>query len=235
MAAVFRKEFRGFFTGPIGYVVIAVLCAFAGYYFRMYNMYYSMSSLVGVYSSLFTITLLAAPLLTMRLFSEEKRQRTDQALLTAPGSLTGIVLGKYFAALLLYIIATSITLVFAIILAFQVSPDWMVLIGNYLGLQLVGGLIITIGIFISSLTESQVIAALGTLVVSIVLLNIDQLAAELSAIEWFYNAVTFLSISVRYNEFTSGLINYDSVLFFLSVQALFLFLTVRVLDSKRWR
>lgn len=235
MTAIFRKEFRGFFTGPIGYVVIALLFGFSGYFFRMYNMYYGMASLIGVYSSLFTITLLASPLLTMRLFSDEKRQRTDQALLTAPGSLTGIVLGKYFAALLLYVIGTAMTLVFAVILAFQVAPDWMVLIGNYVGLLLVGGLIIAIGTFISSLTESQVIAALGTLVVSIVLLNMDQLAAELSSIEWFYEAVMFLSISARYNEFTSGLINYDSILFFLSVQALFIFLTVRVLDSKRWR
>ena len=234
MSAIFKKEFHGFFTSPIGYVVIAAIFGISGYFFREYNLYYGMSSLIGVYSGLFTITLLSVPFLTMRLFSDEKRQRTDQALLTAPGSLTGIVLGKYFAALLLYVIATSITLVYAVILAFQVTPDWMVLIGNYVGLLLVGGLIITIGIFISCLTESQVIAALGTLVVSIVLLSIDQLAAELSAIEWFYNAIMFLSIRVRYNEFTSGLINYDSVLFFLSVQALFIFLTVRVLDSKRW-
>jgi len=235
MTAIFRKEFRSFFTSPIGYIVIAAVYFFAGMFFREYNLYYGMNNLNSVYSGLFTITLLASPLLTMRLFSEEKRQRTDQALLTAPGSLTGIVLGKFFAAILLYVIATAITLVFAIILAFKVSPDWMVLFGNYLGLLLVGGFIIAIGTFISSLTENQLIAALGTIVISILLMSIDMLAAEFSSVQWLYKAITFLSISVRYNEFTTGLINYDSVFFFLSVQALFLFLTVRVLDSKRWR
>ena len=95
MTAIFRKEFRGFFTSPIGYIVIAAIFGFSGYFFRMYNMYYGMANLIGVYSGLFTITLLSVPFLTMRLFSDEKRQRTDQALLTAPGSLTGIVLGKY--------------------------------------------------------------------------------------------------------------------------------------------
>ncbi len=235
MSAIFRKEFRGFFISPIGCIVIASMFGVAGFHFYLYNLYYGITSLVGVFSGLFSITLLAAPLLTMRLFSEEKRQRTDQALLTAPGSLTGIVVGKFLAALLLFIIAMSITLVFAVILAFKVSPDWSLLIGNYLGLLLVGGFIISIGTFISSLTESQLIAALGTIIISIVLLYMDVVAEEFSSFPLIYEAISFLSISLRFSEFTSGLVNYDSILYFLSIQALFLFLTVRVLDSKRWR
>ena len=235
MSAIFRKEFRSFFTSPIGCIVIAAVFAVAGFLFTMYNLYYGMANLTGVYSGLFVITLLATPLLTMRLFSEEKRQRTDQALLTAPGSLTGIVVGKFLAALLLFVIATSITLVYAVILAIKVSPDWSLLIGNYLGLLMVGGFIISIGTFISSLTESQLIAALGTIVISIAFLYMDAVAENLVAFPLIYEVITFLSISIRYGEFTSGLVNYDSILYFLSIQALFLFLTVRVLDSKRWR
>lgn len=234
MGAVFRREFRSFFTNPIGYVVLAALFAFSGFYFYIYNMVNGQSDLSGVFGGLFTMSLLALPFLTMRLFSEEKRQRTDQALLTAPTGLTGIVLGKFFAALLLFLIAISITLVYAVIIAFQVTPDWLLLFGNYIGLLLVGGLILSIGVFISSLTESQIIAALGTLAISLLLLSVNVLSSIFSSIMWITKVTAFLSISSRYGDLTSGLIQYDDILFFLSLQALFIFLTVRVLDSKRW-
>ena len=234
MGAVFRREFRTFFTNPIGYAVLAVLLCVSGYFFYGYNLVSGFASLSGVYGGLFTVSLLVIPFMTMRLFSEEKRQKTDQALLTAPTGLTGIVLGKFFAAMLLYTIGISITLVYAVIIAFQVTPDWAVIIGNYLGLLLVGGLIIAVGLLMSCLTESQVIAALGTLAVSLLLLSVDVFSNIFYSISWLSAVTNFLSISTRYQDFTSGLINYDNVLFFLSLQALFIFLTVRVLDSKRW-
>lgn len=234
MGAVFRREFRSYFTNPIGYVVLAVLFCVSGYFFYAYNLYSGMADLTGVYGGLFTVSLLAIPFLTMRSFSEEKRQKTDQALLTAPTGLTSIVVGKFLAAMLLFAIAISITLIYAIILAFQVTPDWMVLIGNYLGLLLVGGMIITIGLFISSLTESQVIAALGTMGISLLLLCVDMFSYIFYSVSWVTRITGFLSVSARYGDFTSGLIQYDNILFFLTMQALFIFLTVRVLDSKRW-
>lgn len=234
MSAVFRREFKAFFINPIGCVVMAVMFSVSGYFFFAFNMLSGSADLRGVFSSLFTIVMLAIPFLTMRLFSEEKRQKTDQALLTAPTSLTGIVMGKFFAALLLYTICISITLVFAVIIALQTTPDWLVIIGNYLGLLLVGGLIISIGLLISALTESQIIAALGTLAVSLLLMSVDMLSAIFSSITWVTKVTQFLSISMRYSDFTTGLIQYDNVIFFLTAQALFIFLTVRVLDSKRW-
>lgn len=234
MSAIFRREFKAFFTNPIGYVVMAVMFSVSGYFFFAFNMLSGSADLRGVFSSLFTIVLLAIPFLTMRLFSEEKRQKTDQALLTAPTSLTGIVIGKFFAALLLYTICISITLVFAVIIALQTTPDWLVIIGNYLGLLLVGGLVISVGLLISALTESQIIAALGTLAVSLLMMSVDMLSAIFGSITWVTKVTQFLSISMRYNDFTTGLIQYDNVIFFLTAQALFIFLTVRVLDSKRW-
>ena len=232
MTAIFKREFKSFFTSPIGYFVLAVLFAFSGYFFLLYNLMNLSSDLTGTYSGLFTIVLLLVlPILTMRLLSEDKRQKTDQALLTAPVSLTGIALGKFFAALLMFAIGISITILFAAIIAFQVTPDWMVIIGNYLGLMLMGGMIISIGLLISSLTESQFIAALGTFAISFVLMMVDSLSSLIPALK---SVVTFLSISQRYNNFTIGVINYDDVIFFLSMQALFVFLTVRVLDRKRW-
>ncbi|MCI8554622.1 MAG: ABC transporter permease subunit [Clostridiales bacterium] len=235
MGAIFRKEFRSFFTSPVGYFVLALIFCLSGYYFTGYNLIGGSSELSGVYGSVFTLVLLLVlPILTMRLFSDEKRQRTDQALLTAPVSLTAITLGKFFAALLMFAIGMSITLVYSLIIAFQVSPDWMVLIGNYLGLLLMGGMIIAIGLFISCLTESQFIAALGSFAVSFVLTMLDSLTYLFSGNELLSKVIGFLSVTSRYNDFTTGIINYDNIIFFLSFQALFLFLTVRVLDHKRW-
>ncbi len=234
MGAIFRRELRAFFSNPIGYVVLAALFGISGFFFFTYNMAGGSADLSNLYSSLFSVVLLSLPFLTMRLFSEEKRQKTDQALFTAPTGLTGIVLGKFFATLLLFAIGLSITLVYAIIIALQTSPNWMSVAGNYLGLLLLGGLIISIGIFISSLTESQIVAAIGTLAVSLLLMCIDLLGALFTNISWLSSVTSFLSVTGRFSDFTAGLIYYDNVFFFLSAQVLFLFLTVRVLDSKRW-
>ena len=234
MSAIFRRELRTFFTNPIGYVVLAALFGISGFFFFSYNMIGGIADLSNLYSSLFSVVLLALPFLTMRLFSEEKRQKTDQALFTAPASLTGIVMGKFFATLVLFAIGLSITLVFALIIALQTSPNWMSVAGNYTGLLLLGGLIIAIGIFISSLTESQIVAAVGTLAVSLLLMCIDLLGAMFTNVSWMSSVTSFLSVTGRFGDFTAGLIYYDNVFFFLTAQALFLFLTVRVLDSKRW-
>lgn len=236
MSAIFRRELRAFFTNPIGYIVLAVLFAISGFFFFTYNLGGGSADLSYVYDSLFSVVLLSLPFLTMRLFSEEKRQKTDQALLTAPVSLTGIVVGKFLATLLLFVIGLSMTLVFAIVIATQpdTTVDWMMVIGNFLGLTLVGGLIIAIGVFISSLTESQIVAAIGTLAISLLLMCVDLLGALFNNVKWITSATNFLSISARFSDFTAGLIYYDNIIFFITLQALFLFLTVRVLDSKRW-
>ena len=235
MGAVFRRELRAFFTNPIGYVVLAVLFCVSGYFFFQYNLSTNSADLTNVYVKLFSVVLLTLPFLTMRLFSEEKRQKSDQALLTAPVGLTGIVLGKFFATLLLYIIGLSITLVFAIVVAMgNAIPDWTMIIGNFLGLALVGGLIISVGVFVSTLTESQVIAAIGALAISLLLMFVDMLGSLFANFAWIAKATEFMSITARYADFALGLIYYDNVFFFLSLQALFIFLTVRVLDKRRW-
>ena len=235
MSAIFKREFRSYFSSPVGYVVLAIMFIFAGYAFFMYNMYAGSTSLSYVFHNMYQINLmLVLPVLTMRLFSEEKRQKTDQALFTAPTSLTGIVIGKFLAALALFAIGLSIALVFAIIIAFQVSPDWLVVIGNYVGMLMLGGMIIAIGLLISSLTESEFIAALCTFGVSFMLMLLDNLSSIFQGVSWINSVVTFLSINTRYYNFTLGLINYDDLVFFLSVQAIFIFLTIRTLDRKRW-
>jgi ABC-2 type transport system permease protein len=234
MSAVFKREFRAFFTSPLGYVVLAALGFFAGLFFYLINIVGFSSDLSYVFSNMFAFILIVLPLVTMRLFSEEKRQKTDQALLTSPVSLTGIVLGKYFAALLVYALSLLEMIVFAMIVAFQVTPDWTLFLGNCIGILLIGGLIISIGLLISSLTESQLIAAIGTLGISFMLLLMDSVAYQFSRIKVLTTVINFLSVSQRYSSFTSGVIAYDDIIYFVSMQALMLFLTVRVLDRKRW-
>ncbi len=236
MSAVFKKEFRSYFTSPLGYIVLAVVFLFAGFAFSSYNMSFGIISLSYVYNDLYSVVmLLVLPVLTMRLFSDEKRQRTDQALFTAPVSLTSLVLGKFFAAWLLFALSMSITWVYAIIIALKTSPEWMVIFGNYLGIVLLGGMVIAIGLLVSCLTESQFIAAIGTFSISFLLILLDQLGAVFEGVEWINSVVGFLSVTARYANFTSGLVRYDNIIFFLSMQALFLFLAVRVLERKRWK
>ena len=228
MTAVFRREFRSFFASPIGYAVLALLLAVSGYYFTAYNPIYLALDLSGVSS------LLVLPILTMRLFSEEKRQKTDQALLTAPVSLTGAVIGKFLSALLVFAIGISVTLVYAIVLATAGTPEWLMILGNYLGLLLFGGMIIAAGLLFSCLTESQLVAALCTFTFSLLLNLIDSLTSLLPSSKVVEAVVGFLSVSTRYQDFVQGTIQYDNILFFLSMQVLFLFLAVRVLDRRRW-
>lgn len=235
MRAVFKREFRAYFTSPLGYFVLAIVFLFSGFFFYMYNMFDGSPSLSGVYGGLFIVSLLIVlPVLTMRLFSEDRRGRTDQALFTAPVSLTGIVMGKFLAALLVFAIAVSITLVFAVVMAFSVVPDWAVIFGNYLGLIMMGGLIIAIGLLISTFTESQFVSAIATFAVSFGLLMVDELTAVFTSNTAVVSVVNFISVFQRYNNFTLGALNYADAVFFLSLQALFIFLTVRSLDRRRW-
>ena len=149
--------------------------------FIYYNLSVNSADMTNVFVSLFSVVLLALPFLTMRLFSEEKRQKSDQALLTAPVSLTGIVMGKFLATVLLYVIGLSITLVYAVVIAFGGAvPDWTMLFGNFIGLALVGGMIIAVGVFVSALTESQVIAAVSGFAVSLFLVLVDALVYVVS-------------------------------------------------------
>ncbi len=234
MTAVFKREFKTYLTSPIGYCVLAIMFALTGYTFVLYNVTYATPDLTYVFQDLqYYMLILVLPILTMRLMSDDKRQKTDQVLLTAPVSLTGIVAGKFLAAMLLFAISCSMTLVCAMIIAFQTTPDWLVIFGNYIGLLLLGGMVIAIGLLISSLTESQFIAALGSFLSSLVLLSLDSLKYLLSN-DLVATVVDFLSVNQRYTSFAAGTIQYDDIIFFLTLQVMFLFLTVRLLDRKRW-
>lgn len=232
MSAIFKREMRSYFTSPIGYIVVILYTLLYGFFFtRLYqNGMPDMSILFG-YS--FTLTLFLMPVLTMRLFSEERRQKTDQALFTAPVNLSAIVLGKFFAALCVFLLAQVTTLVFELIFAFNVSVDGIGYFCCLLGSTLAAAALIAVGIFISSLTESQIVAAIGGIGVSILLAIMDTLASTIS-VKWLSTAVGWISFSGRFNTFCTGILDYANIAFFLSFVAIFLFLTVRVQEKRRW-
>lgn len=232
MTAIYKREMRSYLTSPVGYVFLAVLYAISGYYFFATSLVGNTTDMSYVFSNLFSIVIFLVPMLTMRLFSEERRQKTEQALFTAPVRFTGIVMGKFLACLTMYLMGMGITLVYFLVLCAFRIPDAAVFFGNFLGLGLLGAALCAIGIFISSLTESQVIAAVGSLAIGLLLLFSNSFTPVVSN-QLVSKLILNCSFYEHYLDFTRGLLNLADLTFFVSITGLFLFLTVRHLERRR--
>ena len=229
-----RREFKAYFFSPIGYIVVAAFYLVSGVsYFSLAA--YGYADMRGLFKSgmVIIVMMVALPIITMRLMSEDKKIKTDQILLTSPVTITGIVLGKYFAALLVYIIATLATVVQCIAVALFAVPEWGVIFTNYIGMVLLGATYIAIGMFISSLTENQIIAAIGAIVCNVIVTFAGNLVPKID-IEFLDSFISDATFLVRYNDFINGTISFSNVMFFLSIVAVFLFLSGRVLEKRRW-
>ena len=233
MLAILRREFSAYFRSPIGYIYLAVFYIFSGFFFFTNNLYSGYSSITGVYSSLFSIIMFLIPILTMRLMSEDKKQKTDQALLTAPISLFSLVMGKFLAALCVFCMGLAVTLVYAFVIAIFTTVAWSVVFGNLIVTILLATALIAIGMFISTLTENQVIAAVGGFAVMLFLMLIDNLKNVVTN-TLLQKIVTGVSFYERYTGFVMGKFNYADAVFYLSVAAIFIFLTIRVIERRRW-
>jgi len=233
MRTILTRELRAYFLTPLGYIIIAAMYFFTAYYFFTYNLYGNTTDTSTMFSMLFSVVMFLVPILTMRLLSEERRAKTEQTLLTAPVSRLCIVLSKYAAALLLYLIAISGTLVMALVLQRYSRPDWPVIAGNFIGLFLLGAALIAICLFVSAFTESQVIAAVGGFGVSLFLVISDALyyVVQSRALRALFSQFSFHG---RYGSFTAGVIELSDLCFFLSVAGLFVALTVAALERRRW-
>ncbi|MFI3326907.1 MAG: ABC transporter permease subunit [Clostridia bacterium] len=234
MKAILKREFRSYFVSPIGYVCVAVLACLYGFFYAQV-MLYGTSSYISdiVYGSIFMFNLMLIPIITMKSLSEDKKNKTDQALLTAPVSTTGIIIGKFLGAFSIYFIGSTLGLLPAVAMSTFSSLSWGIVLGNYVATLLYGGAVISIGIFISSLTESQIIAAIATFVVSMFLLFMGDIAYALSG-NIFGVILTWLSFSDRYTIFTKGIFSFSNALYFISVIVVFVFLTARKVESRRW-
>ena len=233
MSAILKREARAYFDSLIGYIFLTAFFAGSGILFSVSSLQYGSTDMSGMYSGLFYILLVLIPILTMRTLSEEKRQKTDQLLLTAPISLSALVIGKFLAAMIIYSIGVCMTLVYAIVVSFFGTVSWLTVLGNVVGLLLLGAAFIAVGILVSSLTENQVIAAIGGFAAMLSLYLIGTIAAIIP-INWIARILSNLSFSTRYSPFTYGVFDFSNVLFFISAAVIFLFLTVRVLERRRW-
>ncbi len=233
MVAILKRELSSYFNSAVAYVVMAVYFLFSGLFFSMICIENDTSSLSYVFGNMFIIILFIIPIITMKSFSEEKRQRTDQALLTSPTSLFEIVMGKFLGALILFAICSLIFVVYALVISFFTSPDWTVVLCTVLGLLLLGSALIAIDIFISVLTESMIISAVAGMGVGLLIYMLSNLSSNIT-VDWIATIVKKIDFLTYYTNFTYGMLNLTDIIFFLSVTGLFLFFTARVLEKRRW-
>lgn len=233
MIAIFKREFKSYFTSPIGYIYLGISLLLSGWFFVSTNLYYTITDMSYFFGNLTMIFIFLVPMLTMRLFAEERRNKTDQLLLTAPVTVTKIVLGKYLSAVALFGFTLLITLIYPFVMMLYGTPLLPTILALYLGFFLTGSALIAIGVFISSSTESQVTAA----IVSFVVILFIQLSDWITSI--FKNAVVkavidWLSVMKRYEEFTTGILSLSSIIYFISFSAVFVYLTIQTIEKKRW-
>ena len=233
MLAIFKREMRSYFTTPIGYIFLAIFFAVSGAVFA-YSTLFSMTADTTVYFTfMMFVFIVLLPLLTMKLFSEEKKMRTDQLLLTAPISIVSMVAAKFLAAYAMFAGSMLISSLQFLILYRYAVVKTSVLLGNLLAILLVGMVFIAVGTFVSSLAENQLAAAVGTIGLLFVLAVISFLNEFIP----FYPIrfiLQCISVFSRFQNFVNGIFDIASIVYYLSVTAVFLFLTVRVYERRRW-
>ncbi len=247
MFAIYKKELRSFFINPIGYVYTGAFLGLAAL-ICCYTTIMSSSYSTSLY---FTIMMFAMgilmPLLTMRLFAEERKLRTEQLLLTAPVTITGMVMGKFLAALTVFassLLVSCINFIPIYITAsaergnqsyefYHIGPVTGELVGNLVGLLLIGAAFIALGTFISALTENQLAAAVITISVIAVMLGLGLLNSFIN-VYWIRTVLSWISVYSRFGNFQNGLFDFASILYYASICFVFVFLTVRVYEKRRW-
>lgn len=233
MKAILMKEWKSYFQSPIGYIFAGIFLALSAIFFVSGSLAYQSADLKSIFANINVVYLFLVSILTMGLFSLERSRRTDQLLLTAPVSVTQVVLGKYFAALAAFGVTLVISLIFPVILCIFGNPSISEMIGSYIGFILLWGAFISIGLFISALTESQMIAAVITFGVLLLVYYVDWIAMNFSnatlqkVIQWF-------SLMSRYDEFQNGILNVVNIVYYLSFIGIFLFLTVQVICRRQY-
>jgi len=248
--AIVRKEWRGYFASPVGYVVIGMYALVFGYFYTVYLSWFLRQSMQGpqmgggpmnvnqqmirgVFDNSMVIFLFVVPLITMRAYAEEKRSGTIELLMTSPITDFQIVMGKFLGAMSLYGAMLGITLIHIAVLFAYGNPEWKPILTGYLGLVLLGGCFVSVGLFFSSLTKNQIVAGMFTFVVLLLLW----------VISWIGNfsgptverLTSYLSLTSHVDDFLRGVIDTQHIVYYLSFITLGLFLTAKAVDSERWR
>ena len=287
MIAIYKKEVRTYFNHMMGYIFLAFMLLLIGIWFAVITVSGQNPNFHIVLSNITMFFFILIPVLTMRLFSEEARQKTDQLLFTSPLSVMQIVLGKFFAAFTLFFISVIITVIFPFMIRGYGNLPVSQITGTYVGFILIGMACIAVGVFISVLTDNQIIAAIATMGAVFIMFIIDAIAISMPATTFasfmfvvaviitiasiLYNStksivaavvvalvglavagglylsnnlffdglivrvLQWLSIYSRFNNFALGILNLNDIVYYLSFSALFLYLTINVIEKRRWR
>jgi ABC-2 type transport system permease protein len=234
MLAIYKREMRSYFTGVIGYVFLVLFLAIGGAMFCLTTLFSMSANVTTFFTYMLIFSAVILPLLTMKSFSDERKGKTEQLLLTAPISITGMVFGKFLAALTMFGGALLINSLYFLILYLYADVKTAVLIGNVVAILLVGMTFISIGIFVSSLTENQLTAAVGTMAIILLFLAIGIINTFLPSAYWLRYVFNCISIFSRFQAFTNGYFDLSSLLYYLSVTVVFVYLTIRVYDRRRF-
>jgi len=252
MRSVYIKELSIYFSSPIFYVIASIFACIAGIFFYNSMGYVSLLAtriaqyqattgidmndilLRPIFSDISMLIVFIVPVISMRLYAEEKAQGTIELLFTYPVSDFKVLAGKYLAGLSILICMLAITGVLMVVMSFITTPDWGVVLSSYIGLILLGAAILSLGVFASSLTKNQIIAATGTLGMVLCFWVIGWLAATSPDIplSGFLQEISLVSHQAR---FLKGLITIRDVVFYLCFSLFFLSITLRILDSRQWR
>ena len=247
MFAIYKKELRSYFINAIGYVYVGVFLAASALMLCLTTLKQSSYDTSSYFQLLLYSFIILIPLLTMKLFSEEKKLRTEQLLLTAPVTIWGMTLGKFFSAFTIFfgsLLASCINLFPLYSYANQeraaaeysvihIGPSSARVIGCLIGITLIGAAFIAIGIFVSSLTENQLASAVITIAIILVMLLLASINSQIDSyavrvvLDWF-------CVLSRFAAFTNGYIDYAAIIYYISITGVFLLLTVRVYDTRRW-
>ena len=233
MFAIYKKELRSYFVNPIGYIYVALFLAISSLLFTYTTLYSGTSSVSVYYTFILYLFVVLIPLLTMRMLSEEKKTKTEQILLTSPVSLTGVIFAKYLAAFTLFAGTLLVSCLNFIVLYFYGTPNTAIIFSTTLGILLIGSAFVAIGVFVSACTENQLISALVTMVSIAVTLVLNVLSSYVTFTP-LRVVIKWVSIFDRFYGFTYGYFDFVALIYYLSITVIFLFLTVRVFEKRRW-
>jgi ABC-2 type transport system permease protein len=251
VVAIAHKELKSYFASPIAYIVVGVFALVYGYFYAVMLQYFVRASmqmgqmggqqamninqdmLRPVIQNVTVVMLFLLPAITMRTYSEEKRSGTIELLLTSPLTDFQIIMGKFLGAMALYSVMLAVTLPHILILFLYSNPEWRPIVTSYLGLLLMGGCFISVGLFISSLTRNQVVAAAITFTTFLMLWVINWIGSFSSG--WVSDLTSYLSIIEHLDDFTKGVVDTSHLVYYLSFITFGLFLTAKSVDTERWR
>lgn len=230
---ILKRELNAYFTSPAAYVIIAVFLLVMGFLFAFAVYFNRQASLRPMFLNANIILLLVAPILTMRLLAEEQRTGTIELMLTAPLREVELVLGKFFASMVFLIAMLVLTLWYALVLRALGNPDPGPMLAGYIGILLFGAGFMAVGLFASSLSQNQIVAAFISFGILLMFYIIDSAGAFLGGS--LQAVLSYVSMTPHLDDFTKGVIDTKDVVYYLSLIVVCLFLTTTVLQVRRWR